>query len=59
LLLTALQYNYVRGIDPDTGHFTKACQALVDFAGLGKKIQLVRGRAIGADNPVLKKPRPD
>ncbi len=40
---TAHQYNYVgaASCDPDTGSFAKACQALVNFAGLQRKIHLV------------------
>ena len=40
---TSDQYNYVGtgGACSDTGAFAKACQALVDFAGLQKKISLV------------------
>jgi hypothetical protein len=39
---TANQYNFVgTGSSRDTGGFAKACQALVDFAGLERKIDLV------------------
>lgn len=40
---TAHQYNFVGAgsCDPDTGSFAKACQALVNFAGLQKKITIV------------------
>jgi hypothetical protein len=40
---TASQYNFVGAgsCDPDTSAFTKACQLLVHYAGLDKKINLV------------------
>jgi hypothetical protein len=60
---TAMRYNYVGAGScvPDTGSFTKACQTLVNFAGLERKIRLVWNPTIVADTSVqledVKEPR--
>jgi hypothetical protein len=48
---TAHQYNYVEAGSciPDTSNFTKACQALVNFAGLERKIHLLQNPSIEVD----------
>jgi hypothetical protein len=59
---TATQYNFVGtgGICLDTGRpFARACQALVDFAGLQKKIYLVGTYSIKVDSVQFEDVKPE
>ena len=48
---TSNQYNFVGtgGVCADTGGFAKACQALIDYAGLGAKLHIARKKPLGTD----------